>query len=216
MNSIYLGVDVAGKGNTWVAGLSLEHSSLVVTIAPHLCSLCQVAQICNQRDVVAVAIDAQLTMSLSEEDGFRASDEELRKRLPSGCRNWVASINSLRAVPIRGWLLGDSLGSIVGTLLETHPRASLHFALGKTAGKAIHSYKKVPDAEKHTSELWQRWSNRFGITSDAPVRNDGELDSLVCATVAYLYHREPQMLLKLKYEVPHIRGRGPFYVVAPD
>ena len=51
----------------------------------------------------------------------------------------------------------------------------------------------------------------YGAVSD-----DGALDSLVCATVAYLFHHAPAALYKLRHRVPHKTGRGPFYVLAPD
>ena len=60
------------------------------------------------------------------------------------------------------------------------------------------------------------WSERFGVAYNEPVRDDGALDSLVCATVAHLYHHEPATLHKLRHEVAGKVGRGPFYVLAPN
>lgn len=217
MNPIFLGVDVAGAKNTWVAALSPKGGSLEVVAIPHLSTLEKIAAYCEEKSVVAVAIDAQLTMALSDEDGFRTSDRWLRALLPPDCQNWVASINSLMAVPIRGRLLADSLSPVVGTLLETHPRASLLFGLEKTAGTAIRNYKrKDSSAKEHTIALLRRWCSRFHIAvgSEIPTK-DGALDSLVCATVAYLFHHAPERLLKLRYKVEGKTGRGPFYVLAP-
>lgn len=104
MDAIYLGVDVAGARNTWVAGLCPRAGRLQIAVEPHLSSLAGIVSLCQERPVVAAAIDAQLTMSLSAETGFRASDLHLRERLPPDCRNWVSSINSLMAVPVRGRL----------------------------------------------------------------------------------------------------------------
>jgi len=215
MVATYLGVDIAGAKNTWVSGLSADADHLCVAIAPHLSSMREIVQVCKHQQVVAVTIDAQLTVSLSAEKGFRISDKELRDLLPADCQNWVASVNSLMAVPIRGRILSDHLAPIVGTLLETHPRASLLFGLGNTAKGAVRSYKKGPRAPEHVSELWRLWSERFNITSTTFIDHDGALDALVCATVAYLYHHAPQELLKLRHGSQGVRGRGPFYVVAP-
>ncbi|MDP8952390.1 MAG: hypothetical protein M3N18_09150, partial [Actinomycetota bacterium] len=44
---------------------------------------------------------------------------------------------------------------------------------------------------------------------------DGPLNSLVCATVAHLFHHAPGELYKLRHDAPGIVGRGPFYVVSP-
>ena len=223
MEPIYLGVDVAGAKNTWVSGLSQHGDEVVVVHGPRLASLGAIVDYCAQENVVAATIDAQLTIALSEENGFRTSDMELKELLKQkgGDPNWVSSINSLMAVPVRGRLLADHLSPILGTLLETHPRASLLFALGEDACESTRKYKGKASKETkadHTERLWRMWSERerFGITHDKPVRDDGELDSLVCATVAYLYHRVPEALYRLRHDVPQKTGRGPFYVLVPD
>ncbi len=95
---------------------------------------------------MAAAIDAQLTIVLSEENGYRTSDMELRELLPPDCRTWVASFNSLTAVPVWGRLLAEHLSPVVGTLLETHPRVSLLFALGERAGALVRGYKRGDEA----------------------------------------------------------------------
>ena len=47
--------------------------------------------------------------------------------LPAEARNWVASQNSLMAVPVRGRQLAECLSPTVGTIVETHPQAGLCF-----------------------------------------------------------------------------------------
>jgi len=215
MEVIYLGVDVAGASNTWVAGLSVGDHGLRVCLAPQLTSLASIVTTCRERPVVAVAIDGHLTMSLSAETGFRASDRRLRELLPPDCRNWVSSLNSLMAVPVRGQLLAQHLAPLVGTVLETHPRASLLFALGEGVEAAARAYKRGGEAGAAAiSALWVRWAARFSVSIDAPPEGDGALDALVCATTVYLFHRAPEALLHLREEGP-LRGWGPFYVVAP-
>lgn len=221
-------MDVAGAKNTWVAGLSSRSEGLSVIEGPRKASLNDIVDYCEENNVVAAAIDAQLTAALTEENGFRTSDMELRDLLveKKGSRNWVAAATGLMAVPVRGRLLADHLAPTVGTLIETHPRASLLFGLGHAGEEirtAIREYKpKSSDTKEqktarksHTERLWRLWSasERFDITCYERVRDDGALDALVCATVAYLFHREPDALHKLRHAEPGKVGRGPFYVL---
>ncbi len=226
MNPVYLGVDVAGAKNTWVAALSPGEDGLAVVDGPRRASLAAVVGYCEENNVVAATIDAQLTAALSEENGFRESDMELREMLleRQGSRNWVAAATGLLAVPVRGRLLAEHLSPTVGTVIETHPRASLLFALGEEFLEPIWEYKPKSDDTRsaaearrsHTRTLWWAWSEAFGILPHEPAYHDGALDSLVCATVAYLYHHEPAALHKLRHEVAGRVGRGPFYVLAPS
>ena len=213
---IYSGVDVAGTKNIWIAGLSANNSELEVVVSPHLATLSEVLDLCEQQNVAAVAIDAQLTIALSKDPGFRTSDLRLRSLLPPDCRNWVASINLLMAVPVRGQLLADTLFPTVVTILETHPRASLFFGLKQDAliSEAIRSYKKGEGTQAHIQTLWQAWAERYHVESDGSVHSDGALDAVVCAIVAYLLRRMPEKLLRLRHEVPRKTGRGPFYILA--
>jgi predicted nuclease with RNAse H fold len=215
MIPIYLGVDIAGADNTWVAALVAADDGCTIVLEPCRHSLKQIVTYCRTETVAAVAIDAQLTMSLAAEKGFRPSDWRLRELLPADCRNWVASVNSLMSVPVRGQVLTDFLAPYVGTILETHPRASLYFALGNLSGRPVQNYKgQGTGARKNVLQLWEQWSKRYGISSEPPPNGDGALDALVCATVAYLYHHAPETLLRLTGDDAELRGRGPFYVVA--
>ncbi len=214
MDAVYVGVDVAGARNTWVAGLAEREEGLEVVWAPQLCSLEGIVATCKEKSVVAAAIDGHLTMSLTAETGFRASDRQLRGLLPRDCRNWVSSLNSLMAVPVRGQLLAQHLAPLVGTVLETHPRASLLFALGEGVEGAARAYKDGGEAgTRAIATLWKGWAARFGISVREAPRTDGALDALVCATTAYVYHRDPGALLRLQEE-DSVRGWGPFYVMA--
>jgi predicted nuclease with RNAse H fold len=216
---VFLGVDVAGQSNTWVTALAARENDLEVIAVPHTSSLSQILAYCEAHHVVSVAIDAQLTVSVSEDGGFRDADRTLRSLLPPECRNWVASVNSLMAVPVRGRLLAEMLSPLVGTIIETHPRACLLFGLEKSAMEPLGQYKnkkRGAATQDHVAHLLEAWCARYGIASrdDLPL-TDGAVDSLVCATVAYLFHRDPGKLLRLATQAGDLGGRGPFFVVAP-
>ena len=155
MNPVYLGVDVAGAKNTWMMSLSPSSDGLAVVDGPRKASLVAVVDYCGTNNVVAATIDAQLTAALSEENGFRESDTELRKMLleRQGSINWVASATSLLAVPVRGRLLAEHLSPTVGTVIETHPRASLLFALGEEFLVPIWEYKPKRDDTRSETEV---------------------------------------------------------------
>ena len=214
METIFLGVDVAGASNTWVCGLSPRADGLTLSLLPGTQSLDSVVRYTEQHHVVAVAIDAQLTSAISEEKGFRTSDIQLRRLLPVEFRNWVASQNSLMAVPLRGRQLAEALAPIVGTIIETHPRACLLFGSPDLID-AIRNYKDA-DSDSHCRALWGRLVERFKISSDVSEMSDGAIDSVVCALVAYLFHHQPDQLLKLQHGTPGKTGRGPFYVFRPE
>jgi predicted nuclease with RNAse H fold len=233
MSPIYLGVDVGGMGNTWMTALSMGGDGLTVVCGPHTASLEAIVRYCDSSDVVAVAIDAQLTAALSEENGFRTSDMELQDMLSQrgGSPNWVVSANGLMAVPVRGRLLAEHLAPTVGTLLETHPRASLLFGLGHEENQeeirtAIREYKRRRNdnqrqteiRSEYTRKLWRFWSKSLFHPDfrSLSVCDDGALDALVCATVAYCFHHAPKKLHKLRHEALGKAGRGSFYVMAPD
>ena len=89
------------------------------------------------------------------------------------------------------------------------------FGLDQTLHPAIIKYKQEPDSKEYITLLWQHWAQRFGICPTDILLHDGALDALVCATVAYLFHRDPARLVKLKHTARDKTGYGPFYVVAP-
>lgn len=211
---LYLGVDVAGASNTWIALIACDQDgNSRVAEPPRKASLREIASIADDSHVVAAVVDAQLTASLDDEMGFRNSDHELRAMLPSGCRNWVASINSLMAVPIRGQLIAAALGTAVGSVLETHPRACLFFASDRDDLREACSLYKSASPES-IRLLWERWARRFEISYDEAPSSDGGLDALVCATIGRLFHVRPHALQKLGHDQPNRIGRGPFYILA--
>lgn len=220
MNPIYFGVDIAGASNTWVCALAAEGEGLRLLRPPHTTTLERIVAYCAEEPVVAAAIDAQLSIGLSDENGFRASDRQLRALLPANCRTWVASFNSLMAVPVRGRLLAGYLAPLVGSLLETHPRASLLFGLGPDVLEDVRLYKSGPAGAAAAGRLWKRWCTRYHIRTDGypteGVCTDGALDALACATVAHLFHHAQVQLLRLGPDAPGAQGRGPFYVVQPS
>ena len=212
---LFLGVDIGGGSNTWVSALADNERQLSISLQPSTMSLRTVLDICTNRNVVAVTIDAQLTASIDDDSGFRSSDKVLKGRLPEDCRNWVASINSLMAVPVRGQLLAEALSPLVGSILETHPRVCLLFTASAEEEKAVRQYKEKAGQEEAVETLWKMWRTRFKIEGEIGSRTDGALDSLVCATIGYLFHRQPADLWKLVHDAPSKIGRGPFYVLRP-
>ncbi|MNS31229.1 hypothetical protein D3C72_632780 [compost metagenome] len=213
MTPVYLGIDVAGASNTWICVLALGAEGPAIVIPPTKASLVDIVRLADERDVVAVAIDAQLTHAISEETGFRSGDLQLRQLLPPKCRDWVASQNSLMAVPVRGRQLADALSPVVGTIIETHPRACLYLGFPELLDP-IRRYKgDAPGA--YLTVLWRAWTGRFGLAQDIPpTLCDGMLDALVCATVAHLYHMQPGSLRRLRNTSTDRAGRGPFFVMA--
>jgi predicted nuclease with RNAse H fold len=214
---IYLGIDIAGADNTWACSLVSSESGVAIERAPTAASLTEIISYCQSANVVAVAIDAQLSLAPSDERGFRSSDLELRQLLPAACRNWVASFNSLMAVPVRGYLIAEALSPIVGTILETHPRASLWAETGVTCFDDVRGYKTAVTGAACVAKLWDWWCTRFQICATAvpQPKIDGALDALVCATTAYLFHHALDRLLRLRHDAPDKHGRGPFYVLSP-
>jgi predicted nuclease with RNAse H fold len=213
---LFIGVDIAGGENTWLACISEDGQRICLERPPCRASLKEIVQLTEQRDVVAVAMDAQLSMAISDENGFRSSDKELRSLLPERFRCWVASINSLMAVPIRARILAEAISPSVATILETHPRASLYFASVPGMDESLCNYKHGPGADGHVERLWQAWCSRFGIQGALGCPSDGALDAAVCATVAYLSYHRRGSLLRLRHSANEKTGRGPFFVVTPD
>jgi predicted nuclease with RNAse H fold len=211
----YLGVDVAGAQNTWVVGLRRERGGgAIVGWGPAKCTLQEVVDWARSHRVLAVAIDGQLTASLADENGFRPCDMAMRASLrSSGFVNWVASFNSLMAVPVRGRMLAEALAPFVGAVLETHPRFALWSALAERFDHAIGSYKAKDTPSSEVSEMAAAWIEEFNVRCPHDIADEGALDALVVATVAMLFHEKPE---RLSWPLPaagEVRGAGPF--VAP-
>ena len=210
----YAGVDIGGATTTWLCSLADDEGWPRLVEPPKTLSLREIVDYAGERTVVSVAIDAPLTWALDEDRGLRASDEALRRLLPSGARDWVVSQNSMKAMPARGRQLADYLGGVVGTILETHPRSCVYFALRERV-ELIHGYGRGKGAREAARPLWDAWIRRFSIRGAAGVDEveEGTVDALVCATMAFLYHRAPGMLRRLTDATPALRGRGPFVVL---
>jgi predicted nuclease with RNAse H fold len=222
MQQSYMGVDIGGERGTWICILEPNNDGLS-SVKHTSATLEEIVDCAWQYQIAAVAIDAPLTWAISDEKGFRPEDRRLRKDLPKRSRNWVVSQNSLMAVPVRGRQLADYLSPVVGTVIETHPRACLYFAATNSLRNSVGLYK-TKNAETHTEELWKFWVRKFRISSDktASQETPDALDSMVCATIAYLYHHSPEQLRNLSYETREKceakdkRGWGPFVVMSPD
>ena len=210
MERLFVGVDIAGGENTWAAGVTPTEGGLRIAFGPKQASPDQLLAILTSSPALAVAIDGQLSLALSDANGFRSSDMELRSLLPRDCQTWVASANSLMAVPLRANLLAERISSDVGTVLETHPRASLLLELGSSFLPDIREYKRSPEC---VARLLSAWTERFGLHGGVSANTDGALDALVCATVAYCFHESPRRLRFLRHVAADRRGRGPFVVL---
>jgi predicted nuclease with RNAse H fold len=183
---------------------------LKLTFGPKVTLPESLMAVIDGQGATAVAIDGQLSLAFSEANGFRSSDMELRGLLPADCRNWVASANSLMAVPLRARLLADVAAPLVGTILETHPRASLYLELGDAYLEDIREYKRSPESVRRLSA---EWASRFRIHGEAETDLEGALDAIVCATVAYCFHTAPERLRYLRHSALDRQGRGPFVVL---
>ena len=209
MKPHFVGVDIAGAENTWVAALAPFAQGLAISLVPKQATPAGILELLDAKEATAVAIDGQLSLAFSDANGFRSSDRELRELLPPECRVWVASANSLMAVPLRARLLADAVAPLVGTILETHPRASLYLGLGPEFLPDLKEYKRSPQA---AARLSIGWSAAFGIVGGYVAPSDGALDALVCATVAFCFHGAPDRLRYLRHSANDRQGRGPFVV----
>ncbi len=79
-------------------GLEPTASGARVVWEPTQTTLAEIVEYAERESVLAVAVDAQLTLAVSDLTGFRSGDLALRGMLPVDCYNWVQSINSMMAV----------------------------------------------------------------------------------------------------------------------
>ncbi|WP_038056522.1 DUF429 domain-containing protein [Thermodesulfobacterium hydrogeniphilum] len=216
----YLGIDIAGYKNTWAVVLSLEKKeiylktilSLKNPLKPNSVSLKDIVNFCQNNKVLAVAIDAPLSFSIESEKGIRNSDKVLRDLLPSEAKTWVVSYNALMAIPIRAYLLAQTIAPYCGTIIETHPRASFYFSLPNNKKTLAFIYKKVNlNKEKKFLINWLESKFDLCLSFDFKV-TEGILDAILCGVTGYFYHRYPEKLLFLP-EKSNLKGFGPFVVI---
>lgn len=208
----YLGIDVGGGNNTWTCVLEFDQSQPKAQVSKR--TLKEIVDFSRSRAVLGSAIDAQLTWALHENKGLRSSDWHLRELLGSEREDWVASQNSLSAVPVRGRQIAEYMAPSVGTVLETHPRACLY--LWRPDLECEIDRYKGPDSDPSAIGcLWKEWVDSFGIIPPCTEHEtDGAVDALVCATIAALFHRCPNTLCMLPHEGEELRGFGPFVVLS--
>lgn len=221
----YVGVDVGGQSNTWAATIT-EDRGKIVRVQVGKTTLQAVVDKCQSEDVMALAIDAPLTFSMSRENGFRLSDDHLKKLLPMGFQARVMSPASMMAVPLRGTALATAASPFVGTIIETHPTACLLLAFTEgSVQEAVKGYKRSRRENEdktdydaalsaHCRFLWTRWTEHFQLPVELPAKMSGDpVDAVITATVAWLYHRAPERLQRLAPGQNDEVGRGPFWVV---
>jgi len=174
----FLGIDVAGAKNTWAVGLRREGDGAVVEWGPARRTLQDIVNWARAHRVLAAAIDAQLTAALTNENGFRPCDLAMRQRLASPKHvTWVASFNSLMAVPVRGRVLAEALAPFVGTMLETHPRFALWAGLDQHFDTALETYKAKHTPREVVRDLADAWKAAFPVGCPVDIADEGALDA---------------------------------------
>jgi len=191
-------------------------------------SLTEIWKFVRRQRVLAVALDAPLSFSFKDQRGWRPADRILRDvlRQSGGDPGWVMSYHALMGLPIRALLLAEALSPLVGTILETHPRAGLFLSLPELR-EEIQKYKSRRSSRGEKARscrlLWEALGKiavalgkRSGLVSATgglfpapPEPSDGLVDALACALTAAAYHLFPENLLFLP---PSRRGFGPFVV----
>ncbi len=218
----FLGIDIAGSKNTWAVALKKQNNLLNLSPLLSLKSPLQpspikdflpIVDFCKKEKVLAVAIDAPLSFSLKDEKGLRTSDKALKKLLPKKAKSWVVSYHTLMAVPIRALLLSEALSPLCGTIIETHPRASLYFCLPEDKKEISFIYKKklLLKDEKFLIN-WLKEVFQLNIDFEFKL-TEGILDAIMCAIAGYLYHKSPERLLFLPSE-ENFKGFGPFVIIS--
>ncbi|HEA83898.1 MAG TPA: DUF429 domain-containing protein [Thermodesulfobacterium geofontis] len=217
----FLGIDIAGSKNTWVVALKskkdfLELCPLLSLDFPSDPSSIEdfspIINFCQKNKVLAVAFDAPLSFSLKDKSGFRVSDKALKELLPEKAKSWVVSYHTLMAVPIRALLLSELLSPFCGTIIETHPRASLYFCLPENKKVLSFTYKKnFSEEDKNFLSNWIK--TKFNLIINFSVKlTEGILDAIMCALAGYFYHKMPEKLIFLPTN-DNSRGFGPFVVI---
>lgn len=215
----YIGIDIGGDKNTWLTALEQKDDRIILCdrFPVQVRTLAQIKEVGVDKKPCVVAIDAPLTWSEKDELGWRISDLKLKSMLGS-YGSWVLSQNSLMAAPLRGQHLVELLFEEgIRNIIETHPRACLYFSIKRDNEKevfqAIENYKNKKSG-KYVSILTRKWVEKFNLVNvkDADL-TEGGLDSLICATIAYLFHEHPQRLRQLP-EDKETRGRCHFFVLS--
>ncbi|QJA05425.1 DUF429 domain-containing protein [Thermosulfurimonas marina] len=232
MSFCFLGVDLGGEENTWALALdraTLQPLEALSFLKGRPVSLSEVREFAEGNIVLAAALDAPLAFSLEDQKGLRPADRKLREilRETGGDPGWVMSYSALMGLPLRALLLAEALSPMVGTILETHPRAGLFLSLpGLREEVRKYKVRKLSQEEKRQScrILWRALgkmaadlrkkcapaSPKDPPFPEPPEPSDGLVDALACALTAATYHLFPEGLCFLP---PSSRGFGPFVVL---
>jgi len=218
----FLGIDIAGKDNTWAVVLSEKQGKLQLEKflclenlnAPKSVPLHKIVEFVKKEKVLCTAIDAPLSYSLNNETGLRKSDKVLKALLPKNAKNWVVSYHALMGVPLRALLLAEGISPYCGAILETHPRASFYFSLPEKKKEIAFKYKKSGIEEE--KEFLLNWlKKRFNLLIPLEIKlKEGILDAIFCALAGYFYFVSPAKLIFLQSE-KNLKGFGPFVVISP-
>ncbi|NBC09324.1 MAG: hypothetical protein GVY26_19215 [Bacteroidetes bacterium] len=221
--SEYLGLDTGGQSNNWLASLRAKDGSVALSEMPRVVNQEDILNRVTEANIAGLAIDGQITWSYTDTNGFRPSDLQIREYLQLNCpngKNWVQSYNSLQVVPLKSRQIAELVNPHIGILIETHPRVNLFLKFKDQDAsllEAIHTYKRDEANGEITKKLWNMWCESFCIKIECEEATDtiydGQLDSLVCASICYAFHNNYQTLRKLQNGPNTTRGFGPFYVL---
>ncbi|MCS7149727.1 MAG: DUF429 domain-containing protein [Caldimicrobium sp.] len=217
----FLGIDIGGGDNTWVVVLvedPTEKGKLSLSLnhfegeSAGRVSLKDIILFVRSHKVLTVTMDTPLSFSLGLKKGWRKGDLALKDLLPKEAKRWVLSYNALMGIPIRGYLLAQALSPYCGTILESHPRASLHMILPEDKKYLSHKYKREHLQESECLFLKGFFAEIFGLDIALELlTNSGFIDALLCAVTGFYLCREPEKLIFLPPEEEAL-GFGPFVI----
>lgn len=217
-----LGVDLGGGSKTYAIalreeknkGLILEKVLSLKDKTPRSSTCEEIIEFVRKKRVLVTAIDAPLSFSLTLEKGLRSSDLALKALLPKENRKWVLSYHALMGIPLRGLLLAEKLSPYCGTIIETHPRASLYFSLSREKKYLADKYKKEALKEGEIQYLKKFFEELFSIEiENFFFYNSDLLDALICALTGYLFLKTPEKLIFLPQDEVDLIGFGPFVII---
>ncbi|MCD6087436.1 MAG: DUF429 domain-containing protein [Candidatus Hydrothermae bacterium] len=204
------GIDLSGPKNlrnTSVAVLEYGHTLALLKLQKGLNDN-QILELLKKLKVKVVSIDAPLSLP---SEVWRPEDIYLREVLKNrgGSPRYVMAPTAtfqMRSLTERGIKLKNLLEMNRIKVLETHPRASLLF-LTKDADLAQNYKNKDRKKRKRARDRILELLRKHIDIGNFVLRDDHDIDALICAYVSFLASCSPEKLLQI--------NEG-FYVVAPE